>query len=131
MKVSSLKNKVQFIGRATADAELKNVGDAATEVAKFSIAVNDGWKDKESGQWVDEVDFFNCEKWRSNEYVAERVKKGNLILVEGKMKTRKYENKEGVNVLITFLLVDEIIVIPKPKAEVNEGAGDQEGQSEA
>ena len=86
-------NRVQLIGRLGKDPESKYT-PTGKKVAHFSIAVTNRWKagseTKENTEWV------NIEAWgRLGEVCQEYLKKGSLVYVEGRLKTDKYEDKEG------------------------------------
>ncbi|HSO12163.1 MAG TPA: single-stranded DNA-binding protein [Anaerolineales bacterium] len=86
-------NRVQLIGRLGKDPESKYT-PTGKKVAHFSLAVSQHWKaggeTKESTEWV------NIEAWgRLGEVCQEYLKKGSLVYLEGRLKTEKYEDKEG------------------------------------
>jgi len=101
-------NKCTFIGNLTRDPEVKYMtsGDA---VANVSIACNESWKDK-SGEKQESVEFVNLVFYRKlAEIVGEYIKKGAPIYVEGKMKTRSWEDKEsGQKRYATEIIVNEM-----------------------
>lgn len=102
-------NRVFMIGHLGRDAETKFTpnGIACT---KFSIALAEKWKDKQSGEWKEKTDWVNVVLWR-NEKVAEYLKKGKSVHVEGKIRTRKYEDKEGRTVYVTEVEATEVILL--------------------
>ena len=86
-------NRVQLIGNLGKDPESKYT-PTGKKVAHFSIAVTNRWKaggeSKENTEWV------NIEAWgRLGEICQEYLKKGSLVYVEGRLKTDKYDSKEG------------------------------------
>jgi single-strand DNA-binding protein len=86
-------NRVQLIGNLGKDPESKYTS-TGKKVAHFSIAVTNRWKadseTKENTEWV------NIEAWgRLGEICQEYLKKGSLVYVEGRLKTDKYEDKDG------------------------------------
>lgn len=81
-----------IIGRITRDAQVNNVkGDR--KVVNFSIAQNDSYKPKD-GERVQLTTYFNCSYWRS-EKIAEQLKKGALVEVEGRLSADAYTGKDG------------------------------------
>ena len=76
--------KIQIIGNLGKDCEVRKVGE--NNVVSFSLAVTEKYKDKESTIW------FNCQKWNA-EKIAEYLKKGAKVYVEGKMQEREHEGK--------------------------------------
>lgn len=94
-------NKSILMGRITHTPEIRETQNNK-KVMNFSIAVNRGNKDEGT-------DFFNCVAWEKRaEFIEKYFKKGDAIIVSGKLQTRKYENKEGAAKIITELIVQEV-----------------------
>lgn len=88
-------NKVQLIGRVGRDAEMRHMQNG-NAVANLSIATSETWKDKSSGDKKEATEWHRCVFFdRLAEVVGEYAKKGTLIYVEGKLKTRKWTDKDG------------------------------------
>lgn len=99
-------NKVVLQGRMVADPELRHT-QSNTAVASFRLAVEQDFKDKETGQR--KADFISCVAWRqTGEMAAKYFPKGSMAVVEGKLQTRDYTDKEGVRHFITEVNVDHI-----------------------
>jgi len=98
-------NKVILIGRAGKDPELY-ITKSDKKVVKFSLATWENYRDeKEESGWRQETEWSNIVVWGdSAESLAKYVKKGNLVYVEGKIKTRSYEDKQGVTKYITEII---------------------------
>ena len=87
-------NKAILIGNLTRDPELRST-TGGTKVCSFSIATNRVWKDK-NGQRQESADYHNVVVFgRQAETVAQYMKKGSSILVEGRMQTRSWEDKNS------------------------------------
>jgi single-strand DNA-binding protein len=87
-------NRVQLIGRLGKDPESKYT-PTGKKVAHFSIAVSQRWKSKE-GETKEYTEWVNAEAWgRLGEVSQEYLKKGSLVYLEGRLKTDKYEDKDG------------------------------------
>jgi single-strand DNA-binding protein len=87
-------NRVTLIGNTGRDPEIRTLDNGA-KVAKFSIATDEGYKDN-SGNWVDRTEWHEVVGWRGLAERAERsLKKGMLVYVEGKLSTRKWQDKDG------------------------------------
>ena len=84
-------NKVILIGNLTKSAETKYT-PSGVAVTKFAIATNRRWKDKDSSEWKEEVNYTNVVLWQS-EKLAEYLQKGKKIYVEGRLQTRSYEGR--------------------------------------
>lgn len=97
-------NNVVLVGRITKDPELKK-SQSGLSVVSFTLAVNRRkTKDKEQ-----EADFINCVAWRSSaDYLANYVRKGTLLGVEGSIQTRNYENQQGQRVYVTEIICDSV-----------------------
>ena len=109
-------NHCSFIGRLGRDPETRFMpnGDAVTN---FSIAVGESWKDKDSGEKKETVEWVRCTAWRKlGEICGEYLKKGSQVFVSGKMKTRKYQDKEGNERSTTEIIVERMQMLGgKPK----------------
>lgn len=93
-------NKFIFVGRLTKDPETKQVSETMNKT-EFSIAV-----DREGTK---EVDFIDIITWgKTAENCAKFIAKGSLVLCEGRVQKRKYENKEGKTVNVTDFVADKV-----------------------
>lgn len=87
-------NQVTIIGNLTRDPELRSL-PSGVSVASFSVATNETYKNKD-GNKVESVEFHNCVAFgKAGELIAQYMKKGSHILVQGKLQTRSWEGKEG------------------------------------
>ena len=85
-------NKQITEGRLTADPELRTTA-SGTSVCSFSLASQEDFANRDGER---ETDFVDCVAWRGTaEFIARNCKKGRLIIVEGRPKTRKYTDAEG------------------------------------
>lgn len=85
-------NKIILHGRLTRDPELRNT-QSGTPVASFTVAVD---RDYASQGEERQTDFIDCVAWRQGgEFVAKYFRKGQLILVEGRLTSRKWEDRDG------------------------------------
>jgi single-strand DNA-binding protein len=86
-------NKVILVGNLTRDPELRYIASGQA-VAKLGLAVNRKYKTKE-GEQREETTFVDCTAWaRAAEIICEYVKKGDPILIEGRLQYRTWEDKE-------------------------------------
>jgi single-strand DNA-binding protein len=94
-------NRATLVGNAGKDAEIRYTG-AGAAVATFSVATTENWTDKASGQKKERTEWHNIVAWNwLAEYCGENVKKGKKVLVEGRIQTRSYDDKEGVKKYVT------------------------------
>jgi len=85
-------NKVFLVGRLTADPVLRNT-PSGQSVCNFGIATNRTWTNKETGQKEEEVQYHNIVMWRKlAEIAAQFLNKGSLVLIEGRLATRSWED---------------------------------------
>lgn len=100
---------ITVIGNLTADPELRFTPSGAA-VANFTVASTPRAFDKASNEWKDqETLFMRCSVWReAAENVAESLTKGTRVIVQGRLKARSYDTKEGDRRTTTELEVDEI-----------------------
>ena len=86
-------NKVFIMGRLTRDPELRHT-QSGTAVASFSLAVDRGFKDKQTGEKT--TDFIDCVAWRGTaEFASRFFAKGRMAVVVGSLQIRAWEDKEG------------------------------------
>lgn len=112
-EVSSM-NKVILIGRVGGDPEAKYTPNG-TAVTKFSLATSEKWK-TDSGDKQEKTEWHKIITWRKQaEFVAEWVKKGALIIVEGKLQTRSWEDN-GVKKYITEVIASSITPLSTGKS---------------
>ena len=88
-------NQAQIIGHLGKDPEIRYL-PSGEAVANFSIATTEKWKDKNSGEQREETEWHRISVFgRLAEIVGEYLKKGSLVFIQGKIKTRKYTDKDG------------------------------------
>ncbi len=86
-------NQILLIGNAGRDAELRYTPSGA-QVASFSMAVNRNYQ--VNGEWREETEWFNVSTWgRQAENVAQRVRRGAKVFVDGRLSTRQYTTESG------------------------------------
>jgi single-strand DNA-binding protein len=82
-----------IVGRITADATVQQTKNEK-QVVHFSVAVNDYYKPKGAAEGTKFTTFFNCSYWRST-FIAERLKKGALVEVTGRIYVNAYKGANG------------------------------------
>ncbi|MDR0960790.1 MAG: single-stranded DNA-binding protein [Propionibacteriaceae bacterium] len=100
---------ITLVGNLTADPELRFTPTGAA-VANFTVASTPRTFDRQTGEWKDgEAMFINCSVWRQvAENVAESLTKGMRVIVQGRLKSRSYESREGERRTVFEIDVDEI-----------------------
>lgn len=105
--------QITIIGRMGKDPETRSLANG-NNVANFSLATSERWKDKQSGETKERTEWHNCVVFgKPADVVAEYVGKGDLLTVTGKLRTEEYEDKEGVNRRVTKIYVDRVVLMPK------------------
>ena len=114
-------NKTIFLGRTGKDPEVKTLSDG-TKVASFSFATWEKYKNK-SGELVEDTTWHNISCFRSLAEIAEKyVKKGDMLYIEGKIKNRSYDDKEGRKIYVTDIVADTMKMVGFKKEEDNKPA---------
>lgn len=105
-------NKVILIGNLGRDPEVRKL-DNGSSVGRFSVATNESYMDK-SGEWQTITEWHNVVVWRNLAERAERqLKKGNMIFVEGKLSTRKWQDQNGVDKYTTEVVANTFRLLEK------------------
>lgn len=122
-------NKVILIGRLGRDPELSYT-PAGQARCKFSIATDEGWKDKQTGQKVEKTEWHNIVAWRQTaEFCGNYLTKGRLVMVEGKLQTRKWQDQTtGQDRYMTEVVADNVQGLDKPSEGQSAGNQQQQGQ---
>lgn len=95
-------NRTILVGRITRDPELRKTQNG-NSVVSFTLACNRRFGDTE------QADFINCVAWnQSADFLANYIKKGALLGVEGRIQSRTYENKEGQTVYVQEVVCDTV-----------------------
>ena len=104
-------NRIVLIGRLTRDPDSQYT-PSGTAITKFSIAVDRDFKNKETGE--KETDFFDVVTFRQTaEFVSKYVTKGRLVSVDGRLQTRKYVSRDGVNKTAFDIQADNVHALDK------------------
>lgn len=135
-------NKVILVGNLGRDPEVRNMANGEA-VCNFSIATTDSWKDK-SGQKQERTEWHNIVMYRRlAEIAGEYLKKGTPVYIEGKLQTRKWQDKDGNDRYTTEIIADQMQMLgsrgdgggqssvprqqqkaPAPQQSAPDGAGD-------
>lgn len=105
-------NKVFLIGNVTRDPEIKSLPSGQT-VASFSVATNRFFTDK-NGQRQQRAEFHNVIAWgRLADVVSKFLKRGSLVLVEGRLQTRSWQDQTGTTRYRTEVIAERLNLGPK------------------
>ncbi len=126
-------NKVQLIGHVGKDPEY-TFTSGGTAVATFRLATSESWKDK-NGALQENTDWHTIVVWNSQyrnlaDIVHKLVHKGSKLYVEGKLKYRTYESRDGSKRTVTEIIADNIMLLDAKPANEQSGISSQEESHE-
>ncbi|MBA3705284.1 MAG: single-stranded DNA-binding protein [Bacteroidetes bacterium] len=120
-------NKVILVGNLGKDPEVRHL-EGGVAVANFSLATSESYKDK-SGQKIEQTEWHNIVVWRGLADVAEKyLKKGMTIYIEGKLRTRSWDDKEGHKRYSTEIVGDTFTILSK-KESSGQSSENESGQT--
>ena len=104
-------NKVEVMGNLAKDPELRFMPDG-TPTTKITVAVSDKWTDKKTKELKEHVEWFPVLLYgRHAEVVCQYMRKGDCILVYGKLRTRPYTDRNGIERSVTEVMANEMQMI--------------------
>lgn len=113
-------NKVLLIGNLTRDPEMRYTAKG-TPVCVFGVATNRSWKDSTTGDIKEEAEFINIVAWsKLAEICYNLLSKGMLVWIEGEIRTRAYENAEGVTIHRTEVHANDVLLL-NDKGRIGKG----------
>ena len=124
-------NKVMLIGNLGKDPEVRYT-TGGTAVASFSIATSERFKNK-SGEWEERTEWHNVVLWgRQAEVAGEYLAKGKTVYIEGRLQTRKWQDKDGRDRYTTEIVGEKMQMLsPKGDGGGRSGGGRQSGGDES
>lgn len=109
-------NKVILIGNLGADPEVRHL-PSGVPVANFRIATSETFKDRTTGEKREQTEWHNVVAWRGLAEITEKyLRKGSKVYVEGKLRTRKWQDKDGVDRYTTEIQADEMKMLDRAAA---------------
>jgi len=125
-------NKVILIGNLGQDPEVKYMPNG-NAVANITVATSESWKDKNTGEQVDKTEWHRVVFFRRlAEIVGEYLKKGSKIYIEGKLQTRKWQDKNGADHWTTEVIANEMQMLDSRgggSSDFNQSSGGGQQQS--
>jgi len=101
----SSTNKAILLGRLGKDPEVRST-QAGTKCANFSVATSEKWKDKNTGEAKEKTEWHNVVVWGALASVCENyLKKGSQVYIEGKLQTRKWQDRDGQDKYTTEVVI--------------------------
>ncbi|MFZ1694528.1 MAG: single-stranded DNA-binding protein [Flavobacteriales bacterium] len=119
-------NKVILIGNLGADPEVRHLQNGAA-VANFRIATSETYKDRQTGEKREQTEWHAIVAWRGLAEIVEKyLRKGSKVYVEGKLRTRQWQDKDGNTRYTTEIHADEMTMLDRAS-----GGGSPQGQPQA
>jgi single-strand DNA-binding protein len=101
-------NKVIIVGNLGQDPETRYM-PSGPAVTNFTVATNESWKDKQTGEQKERTEWHRVSMFnRLAEVAAEYLRKGSQVYIEGKLRTRKWQGKDGNDRYTTEIIADEM-----------------------
>ncbi len=108
-------NKVILIGNLGKDPEIRRL-ENGTAVGNFTLATSEIYTDKTTGEKKESTDWHDIVVWRNLAEISEKyLKKGFKVYVEGKLKKRSWQDKEGNTRYSTEVIADEMTILSRPE----------------
>lgn len=115
-------NKIIIVGRVTADPQVRTT-PSGQSVTTIGVATNYTWNDK-NGAKQEEVEFHNVVLWgRQAEVAGQYLRKGATVLIEGRLRTRSWTDKQGQQKRTTEIIAERLQLGPRPMGGGSEGGG--------
>ena len=115
-------NKVIIVGNLGKDPETRYM-PSGSAVTNLRIATTEAWKDKQSGEQQERTEWHSVAMFgRLAEIAAEYLRKGSQVYVEGKLRTRKWQDKEGKDRYTTEIVADEMQMLGSKGGGASAGA---------
>ena len=119
-------NKVILIGRLGRDPEMKYTG-TGTPFCRFSIATDDSWTDKASGERQERTEWHSIVVWNKlAEICNEYLRKGRLVYIEVALQTREWDDQEGNKRKTTEVVARDMVLLGSPQGSSESGGGGQQ-----
>ena len=111
-------NRVMLIGRLGADPERRHMPNGKA-VVNIRVATSETWKDRNSGEWLERTEWHSIVAFdKLAEIIAEYLRKGSQVFIEGKLQTRKWQDKEGKDRYTTEIVAQRMQMLGgRPQSE--------------
>ena len=120
-------NKVILLGNLGADPETRSLPSGMT-VANIRIATSESWKDKQSGEMKEQTEWHSIAMFgRLGEIAAEYLRKGSQVYIEGRLRTRKWQDKQGNDRYTTEIIANEMQMVGSRQGGGSRDTGDRGG----
>lgn len=110
-------NRVTLLGHVGRDPEVRRMADGAT-VAQLTLATTERWRDRSSGESQEHTEWHRLVCWRRQAEIAEQyVRKGSRLHVDGRLRTRKWQDQGGQDRYTTEVIVDRLLLLDSPNPQ--------------
>jgi len=122
-------NRVILLGNVGKDPVTKHLESGVT-VSSFPLATSENFKDKSTGEKKENTEWHNAVAWRSVADSVEKseLKRGDRVYLEGKIKNRKWQDKEGNQRQVTEIVVDTFTIISRKRTDKTEDSKSEESE---
>ncbi|MGB0850296.1 MAG: single-stranded DNA-binding protein [Bacteroidia bacterium] len=118
--MNAIKNKVQLIGNLGMNPDYKEL-ESGKKITKFTMATNETYKNA-NGERITDTQWHKIVAWgKTAELMEQLLEKGKEVLVEGKLTSRSYDDKEGNKKYITEIVANEFLVLSSKQDSKKEG----------
>jgi single-strand DNA-binding protein len=118
-------NKVILVGNLGQDPEIRYTG-SGDAVANITVATSEAWKDKTTGEQIEKTEWHRVVAFRRlGEIMGEYLKKGSKVYIEGKLQTRKWQDKDGNDRYTTEIVANEMQMLDSRSGGSSAGDFDQ------
>ncbi|MDX1667815.1 MAG: single-stranded DNA-binding protein [Limnobacter sp.] len=122
-------NKVIVLGNLGADPEVRYMPSGGA-VVNLSVATSSQWKDKSTGERREKTEWHRITLYnRMAEIAGEYLRKGRSVYIEGRLETRKWQDKDGIDRYTTEIIADQMQLIGGRDSGGSMGGGDDSGYS--
>lgn len=119
-------NKVMLIGRATNNLEVKMIESSGTPVVNFTVATNRKFKNRD-GNMMEDAEYHRCVAYgKGAEVLGKYLTKGKRTYIEGRLRTRRWEDNEGNARFSTEIIVDNFIFLDSKNDEEDLNISEEE-----
>jgi single-strand DNA-binding protein len=114
-------NKVMLIGRSTNNLQVKTIESTGTPVVNFTVATNRKFRNKD-GNLIEDAEYHTCVAYgKTAEVLGTYLTRGKRVYVEGRLRTRKWQDSEGAERFSTEVIIDSFIFLDsKGEGEEND-----------
>lgn len=119
-------NKVIIVGNTGNDPEVSQFQNGGS-VATIAVATSEKYQNKQTGEWVENTEWHRVKAFgKLAEIIAQYVRKGTPVYIEGKLKTDKYTDKNGIERYATNIIADQMQMLGGNQAQQNNGGYPQQ-----